>query len=74
MDLTGIILSGVGIALGVSAVSVIVTNLRKLLREVAEVLIAIDDMLEDGNISKEEIKSIKKEAMDVWLAVKDFKK
>lgn len=62
-----------GFILGIGFIGVFAAKFRNLLRQAAEVFIAIDDALADSKISKEEIEKIKKEALDVWDAVKQFK-
>lgn len=62
-----------GFILGIGFIGIFATKFRNLLRQAAEVFLAIDDALADNKVSKEEIAKIKKEALDVWEAVKQFK-
>jgi len=66
--------SGIGIALGITVISIYVNKLRTLLVQAAELLIAVDKMLEDGKVSTEEVAKIVLESKDVWNAVKAFGK
>ncbi len=47
---------------------------RNLVTQIAEVLVAVDKMLEDNKVTKEEIVKIKNESIDVWDAIKAFGK
>lgn len=61
-----------GFVLGIGLVSIYLAKIRILLRQVAELLIAFDNAFADSKLSKEEMEGIKKEAIDVWNAVKSF--
>ena len=74
MNWQTILLSAAGFILGISVVANYAIKLRSLLREGAEVLIAVDDLLMDGKVTPEEVTRLKKEALDVWVAVKAFAK
>ena len=69
-----LILQLVGLALGLTIVSKYVVKLRNLVKEAAEVLIAVDKMVEDNKITLAEITNIKNESIDVWVAIKAFGK
>jgi len=73
MDVQQIIYSTVSFLIGLSIVMPYIAKLQALLKECAELLIVLEKAPE-GGISKEDIASIKKEAIDVWLAIKAFKK
>jgi len=64
----------VAFILGIGVVALYAEKFRALLREMAEVLIALDDILIDGKVTEDEVLRIKKEAIDVWEAIKKFKK
>jgi len=50
-----------------------VIKAKKLLKEGADVFIAIDTALEDNKVTAEEITKIKKESREVWNAIEAFK-
>ena len=74
MDWLAIGLQALPYILGIGIVAAVIDNTRKLLREIADVLVVVDEALADKNITKEEIIMIKKESIDVWEAVKAFGK
>lgn len=69
-----LIYSGIGVVLGIGVVSIYVTKLLTLLKEVAEVLTSVQSMLEDGQVTKEEVAKVVEESKDVVEAVKSFGK
>jgi hypothetical protein len=60
--------------LGIGLVSIYLIKIRTLLRQAAELFIALDNAFADSKVSKEEVESIKKEVADVWDAIKAFAK
>jgi len=60
-------------ALGIGVVIPYVVKLQNLLKEVAELIVKVKDAPNDG-IAASDIVEIKKEAVDVWEAIKDFGK
>ncbi len=63
-----------GFVLSIGVVGLYANKLRGLLRQVAELFIAIDDGLADGKLNQSEILKIKNEALDVWNEIKGFGK
>ena len=61
-----------GAVLSLGVIALYLGKLRKLLREIAELLIDFDKAFEDGKVSKEELEIIKKDGLEVWDAVKQF--
>lgn len=61
-----------GFVLGIGLVSIYVGKLRNLLRQIAELFIVLDNAFADSKVSKEEVDAVKKEASEVWDAVKAF--
>ncbi len=61
-----------GFVLGIGLVSIYLGKIRILLRQIAELLIILDNAFADSKVSKEEVVEIKKEFADVWNAVKSF--
>ena len=74
MDLQTVIYSAASLVLGIGVVSFYVAKLTNLLKQVADVLIAVQTALEDNAVSKVEVDLIVKEAKEVVDAVKAFKK
>lgn len=70
MDITGIILSFLSVALGVSIVWGKVEKVLNALKELADVLTVTINALSDKNLSKEELEQIKKEAGEALAAFK----
>lgn len=62
------------IVASISVVAVYIKKIRTLIVEVSDVLHAVDSMMDDNRITKEEITKIKNESIDVWNAIKAFKK
>ena len=67
------IYTGLSFVLGIGVVMPYLLKLQKLLSEVAELIVTVKDAPDDG-INADDIKAIKKEAGDVWDAIKAFKK
>jgi len=63
-----------GFVLSIGVIGLYANKLRGLLRQVAELFIAIDDGLADGKLNQSEILKIKNEALDVWNEIKGFGK
>ena len=63
-----------GFVLSIGLITLYLNKLRVLLRQVAELLIAFDNAFADSKLSREELEGIKKEALEVWDAVKAFAK
>ena len=68
------LLSLVPIIAGVGIIGMYIGKIRSLLKEIAEVLVSVDEMMADNQVTKEELAKVKKEAIDVWTAVKAFAK
>ena len=66
--------SGIGIVLGVGVVSIYVKKVLKVLEEIVDTLSAVQSMLADGQVTKDEIANVVKEAKEVVGAIKDFGK
>jgi hypothetical protein len=59
---------------GVGIIATYFQKFKKLLKEASDVFNTIDKSLEDGSLTVDEIKKIKIESIEVWEAVKAFKK
>lgn len=64
-----IVSAGVGFLIGIPAVFAFVRRFTVPAKEVAELVNAVTQALEDGKLSADEIKNIIKESKDVKLAV-----
>ena len=71
MDL---VFSLIPMVLVIPVVLVYFNKSRDLVKQIAEVLVAVDEMLDDNKVTKEEIIKIKNESVDVWNAIKAFGK
>ncbi len=74
MEVMDMVAMGITFLLGLGAAIPYISKVTKLLKEVAEVLLAIEEAVSDKAISKAEIKKIVQEAQDVLAALKAFKK
>ena len=75
MDIMGIILGAVPYILGIGVVGAVVLKVMNFVKEVAQVLLAVADALEDNTVTKEEIAKIVAESKEVVAAAKAiFKK
>ena len=70
MDYTGLILTGVGLALGVSFIWAKVEKVRVAMKEMAETMLVFTSALEDKKITAEEWKAVMKESQEAWIAIK----
>lgn len=69
-----VLLGAIPVILAIPVVMSYFGKILNLLVQVSEVLQSVTDALGDNNLTPEEIEEIKKEAKDVVLAVKAFKK
>ena len=65
--------TAISFVLGIGVVIPYVVKLQNLLKEVSELVTKVKDAPDDG-ISAADITDIKKEAIDVWVAIKAFGK
>ena len=65
--------TAISFVLGIGVVIPYVVKLQNLLKEVVELIAKVKDAPDDG-ISAADITEIKKEAIDVWVAIKAFGK
>ena len=68
-----IVYTGISFLVGIGVVIPYVVKLQNLLKEVAELIVKVKDAPDDG-INAADIAEIKKEAIDVWVAIKAFGK
>ena len=70
MDYTGLILTGIGLALGVGFIWAKVEKVRVAMKEMAEAMLVFTSALEDKKITAEEWKAVMKESQEAWTAIK----